>query len=142
VRGGARTALLAGAMVLAVAPGFAQGLPGGVPGQGGLHQRGESRGSGGNSPAPAPPPLKATPDPWPRLDPGAILCGSEDGLKEYQEGLATATADAPAPLPADCRRVLERTAVSIVQRDGPGRVQVQSATRTGWTDVWLPDQRP
>ncbi len=136
--GGARAALLAGALVLAVTPGFAQGLPG----QGGLHQRGGSRGSGSNAPAPAATPLKATPDPWPRLDPGAILCGSEDGLKEYQEGLVTATADATAPLPADCRRVLERTAVSIVQRDGPGRVQVKSATRTGWTDVWLPEKAP
>jgi hypothetical protein len=140
VWGGARAALLAGAILLAATPGFPQGLPGGIPGQGGLHQRGGSRGSGGNAPAPTP--LKATPDPWPRLDPGAFLCGSEDGLKEYQEGLATATADAPAPLPTDCRRVLERTAISIVQRDGPGRVQVKSATRTGWTDAWLPEKAP
>jgi hypothetical protein len=59
VSGGARAALLAGAIVLAVTPGFAQGPP------------------------------------------------------------------------ADCARVLERTAISIGQRDGPGRVQVKSTTRTG-----------
>jgi hypothetical protein len=85
---------------------------------------------------------RAPTEAWPRLDPGAMLCRSEDALKAYQEAVATASADAPAALPADCSRVLQRMPISIVQRDGPSRVEVKSSSGTGWTDAWLPATPP
>ncbi len=114
------------------------GVGGGQPG--GLHMRGGSRNATGNPSTTAPAPLKPQPDVWPRLDPGAMLCGSEDALKQYQEAVAAGTG--PAPLPAGCARVTERMPISIVQRDGPSRVEVKSSLRTGWTDAWLPDKAP
>jgi len=89
--------------------------------------------------------MKIAPQPWPRLDPGAMLCRSEDALKQYQEAMATAAGDEQPALPADCTRVMEQMAISIVQRDGPSRVQVKSSSppdRAGWTDAWLPDKLP
>jgi hypothetical protein len=132
---------------IAAAPAFAQtgGLGGGLPG-GGTHLRGGS-GNAATQQAPrtAPTALKVQPEVWPRLDPGAMLCGSEDALKQYQEAMATASPDAPPPLPEGCKRVLEQMPISIVQRDGPSRVMVkatQPPDRTGWTDAWLPEKRP
>jgi hypothetical protein len=134
-------------VLLAAAPALAQS-GGGPPdaGQpGGIHQRGRSN-TGGNKPANPPlPPIKAAPEPWPRLDPGAMLCRSKDALKQYQEAMATATGDEQPPIPADCARVLVPTPISIVQRDGPSRVEVKSTKppeRDGWTDAWLPDKQP
>jgi hypothetical protein len=120
---------------------LAQNGGGGGAGQpGGLHMRGGSRNPNGNPSTTAPAPLKSQPDAWPRLDPGAMLCVSEDALKQYQEAVAAGTG--PTPLPADCTRILERTPISILQRDGPSRVEVKSSVRTGWTDAWLPDKAP
>jgi hypothetical protein len=142
VRRGARSWLVV-LMLLAAAPALAQTAGGDA---GGLHARGGSRSGGTRAPAAdTPPPLKIVPEPWPRLDPGAILCTSEDALKDYQAGLETRSGDARPPLPAGCTRLLERTEIKIVQRDGPGRSQVTSSSppgRSGWTDAWLPDHPP
>ncbi len=143
-----RAVLAAGALLLigtAALPAVAQlngGLGSGEPGE--AHARGGS-GQGRRQAAPTVPPLKIQPEEWPRLDPGALLCQTKDSLTEYQEALADATADAPPRLPTGCARILERTPVSIVQRDGQSREEVRvSATpqRTGWTNAWLPDKLP
>jgi hypothetical protein len=129
---------------LGAVPCFAQlsGMGGGQPG--GMHARGGSRNnSGTNQTTQAPPPLPRVPEPWPRLDPGAMLCRSEDALKQYQEAMEAGTG--PAPLPADCTRVQQPMAISIVQRDGPSRAEVKSTSAPGtggWTDAWLPDRPP
>jgi hypothetical protein len=47
--------------------------------------------------------------------------------------------------PSECRLVSVPTAVTVVQRRGPGRTQVRltdAEAVTGWTDVWLPDKAP
>ena len=110
---------------------------------GGGRLRGNSQHSPNNQPTQAAPPLPSVPDPWPRLDPGALLCRSQDALKQYQEAMAAGTG--PTPLPADCTRVLQRMAVKIVQRDGPSRTQVKASSSNdpgGWTDAWLPELPP
>jgi hypothetical protein len=123
---------------LAIAPCVAQ-----MGGMGGGRMRGNSQHSPNSQSTQVPPPLPSVPDPWPRLDPGAMLCRSEDALKQYQEAMEAGAG--PAPLPADCKRVLQRMTVSIVQRDGPSRTQVKSSSAGeagGWTDAWLPDTPP
>jgi hypothetical protein len=112
-------------------------------GMGGGRMRGGSRNSANNPSTTAPAPLPSVPEPWPRLDPGALLCRSEDALKQYQQAMEAG--GGPPPLPADCTRVLQRMAVSIVQRDGPSRTQVKSSSAddgNGWTDTWLPATPP
>ena len=87
------------------------------------------------------PDVKAAPQAWPRLDPGAALCRSEGDLAR----LAANRAGTEGGGPADCRLVHVATAVQIVQRPGPGRTQVRLTdrpTETGWTDVWLPEKAP
>jgi hypothetical protein len=87
-------------------------------------------------PDPKPQPLA-----WPRLDTGAVLCRTEADLAR----LAAVRSGEPAEGPADCRVVAAPTAVTIVQRKGPGRTEVQVTgvdNATGWTDIWLPDKAP
>lgn len=86
------------------------------------------------------PEVRAAPLAWPRLDPGAVLCRTEYDL----ERLAARRRGEPNG-PADCRIVSQPTAITIVQRRGPGKTQVQvteAATIVGWTDVWLPEKAP
>lgn len=77
---------------------------------------------------------------WPRLDPGAVLCRSEDDLAR----LAANRSGGEGGGPADCRVINSPTPIQIVQRYGPGRteVKVTGAAQTGWTDAWLPDRAP
>ncbi|MGE0418243.1 MAG: hypothetical protein AB7O80_15670 [Acetobacteraceae bacterium] len=87
------------------------------------------------------PDVKPAPLAWPRLDPGAVFCRSEDDLERL--ALRRQGQD-PGGL-TDCRLVSVPTAVTIVQRRGPGRTEVRlsdAASVTGWTDVWLPDKAP
>jgi hypothetical protein len=87
------------------------------------------------------PEVKAQPLAWPRLDPGAVLCRTEADLMR----LAAHRSGDPDAGPADCRVVSVATAVTIVQRKGPGRTEVQPTapgSATGWTDVWLPEKAP
>src|SRR5579875_2897450 len=91
-------------------------------------------------PKPVPPPVKAKPAPWPRLDSGAVLCRTQDDLAR----LAANRAGEPGGGPADCRVVTGRTPIAIVHRQGPGRteVRVDASGETGWTDSWLPPRPP
>ncbi|HET8997542.1 MAG TPA: hypothetical protein VFN42_12815 [Acetobacteraceae bacterium] len=93
-------------------------------------------------PKPGPPPVKAKPPPWPRLDTGAVLCRTPADLAR----LAAIRAGSAGGGPADCRVITQPTPITIVQRDGPGRTEVRltgdGSDATGWTDVWLPHNPP
>jgi|SRR5271170_4542860 len=91
---------------------------------------------------PAPPPLPAEPVVWPRLDPGAILCQTRDALTDEQNRLRD---DNSAGLASGCRIVQDPTAISILERDGPGQTQVavtDHGGETGWTNAFLPAEPP
>ena len=77
---------------------------------------------------------------WPRLDPGAVLCRSENDLTR----LAANRSGGSGGGPADCRVVNTATPIQIIHRQGPGRTQVQVSAnnQTGWTDAWLPEKAP
>jgi len=91
------------------------------------------------APAPAVPDVPAPPSAWPRLDPGAVLCRSEDDLQRRAAIMRGEQAGG-----ADCRRITAPTAIQIVQRAGPGATEVKVTARneTGWTDAWLPSAPP
>jgi hypothetical protein len=93
-------------------------------------------------PKPGLPDVRPQPMAWPRLDPGAILCRTEDDL----DRLAARRHGETISGPVDCQVVRNPTAITIVQRVGPGRVEVKVTTAqsgdTGWTDAWLPDKAP
>lgn len=87
------------------------------------------------------PDVKAQPLAWPRLDPGAVLCRTEGDLDRLGERRRGESVDGPI----DCQIIRAATAVSIVQRKGPGRAEVKMSSAaasgaTGWTDAWLPDK--
>lgn len=91
-----------------------------------------------------PDPVPIVPEPWPRLDVGAILCKSREDLVRYQMKLAGDPAAVPGPAP-DCRVVRKQTAIQILHRDGPSRTEVVStdaAKETGWTNTYLPSTPP
>jgi hypothetical protein len=89
--------------------------------------------------APTAPDVAAPPSAWPRLDPGAVLCRTEDDLLRRAAIMRGETAG-----PADCRPITQGTAIQIVQRAGLGRTEVKLTARdeTGWTDAWLPSSPP
>ena len=92
-------------------------------------------------PPPRPPDVRSAPLAWPRLDPGAPLCRSEADLQR----LAARRQGEPVDGPTDCRIITTPTAVTIIERRGPGSTHVRltdAQTITGWTNVWLPDKAP
>jgi hypothetical protein len=93
-------------------------------------------------PKPGAPEVKPQPRAWPRLDPGSVLCRTEDDLGR----LAARRHGEAVAGQVDCRVIRDPTAVSIVQRNGPGRTEVKvtaaPADDTGWTDAWLPQRAP
>jgi hypothetical protein len=93
---------------------------------------------------PAPPSPAAIPIPWPRLDSGAILCKSRDDLISFQTRAAGSSDSVTGSLP-DCLINQTRTAIKILDRDGPSRSQVistDSTKQTGWTNAYLPATPP
>lgn len=91
-------------------------------------------------PKPGPPPVKAAPPPWPRLETGAVLCGNPADLAR----LAANHAGQAGGGPVDCQVVTQPTPITIVRREGPGstEVRVDASGATGWTNVWLPHNPP
>ena len=94
-------------------------------------------------PKPGLPDVKAQPLAWPRLDPGAVLCRTEADLDRLAQRRRGEAVDGGV----DCQIVRTATAISIVQRKGPGKVEVRTtdpraAGASGWTDAWLPDKAP
>lgn len=131
--------LLAGSTVPVHAQmGMGGGQMGGS-GRGGRHQGQQQQQQA------APPPPVVVPEPWPRLDSGAILCRSQDDLARYQ-AQAVADPDAPASGPApDCRIIQQRVAIRILERNGPSHTHVattDSAAQSGWTNAYLPATAP
>ena len=87
------------------------------------------------------PELRAQPLAWPRLDPGAVVCRSEEDLAKLGARRHGQHVDGPI----DCQIVRAATAISIMQRNGPGRTEVKAsdpraADWSGWTDAWLPEK--
>jgi hypothetical protein len=87
------------------------------------------------------PDVRAQPLAWPRLDPGAVLCRTEADLNKLGARRRGETVDGTI----DCQIVRAATAISIMQRSGPGRTEVKTSDPkvdavSGWTDAWLPDK--
>ena len=84
--------------------------------------------------------------PWPRLDPGAVLCRTRDDLEAHSHAVAQRAAGQQVSLlgSPDCRVVAQMTGIEIVHRLSPAEteVRVQGDTDTAWTDTWLPNQPP
>lgn len=83
-------------------------------------------------------PVKAVKEPWPRLERGAVLCRSRDDLVRLQAGPGAT----PAP---DCHILRERTAIKVLERDGPARTHIvatDDSKQTGWTNVYLTNDPP
>jgi hypothetical protein len=96
------------------------------------------------TPPPTPSATRAPPAVWPRLDPGAVLCHTEDDLDRHASNM-TARVSGSAMQTTDCHIIARPTGIQILSRQGPGRTQVKLSTPgdvTGWTDVWLPDKAP
>jgi hypothetical protein len=95
--------------------------------------------------APAPPPPRAQPAAWPRLDPGAVVCRTEDDLDRHAANM-TARVNGGDTQAANCRIIALPIGIQILSRQGLGRTQVKLSTpgedATGWTDAWLPDKAP
>jgi hypothetical protein len=87
------------------------------------------------------PDVKAQPLAWPRLDPGSVLCRSEDDLIRLAQRRSGEVADGPV----DCQVVRVAVGISILQRKG-GRTEVKlndaQPMESGWTDAWLPQKAP
>jgi hypothetical protein len=115
-------------------------------------QMGGGRGGGGGrqnppqqAPQPAPASPKAVPEPWPRLDVGATLCKSREGLVRYQAQIAAGSSVAAAVQAAECVVIRKQTAIKILDRDGPSRTQIvatDETQQTGWTNTYLPPTPP
>ena len=91
-----------------------------------------------------PPPPRAAPLAWPRLDPGAVFCRTEDDLTRHASNM-TARVSGGDTEAADCRAIAQPTGIQILNREGPGRTQVKltaPSNEVGWTDAWLPSRPP
>jgi hypothetical protein len=97
-------------------------------------------------PAPIPTPTpKAAPEPWPRLEVGALFCKSRDDLVKYQTKLADGASAAVAGQALDCRVLRKQTGIKILDHDGPSRTQIvttDAANETGWTNAYVPTTTP
>ncbi len=93
-------------------------------------------------PPPGLPDVRAQPQAWPRLDPGAVLCRSEADLNRLARRRAGDAVDGSV----DCQVIRAPTAITVMQRAGPGRTEVKpndpKVTASGWTDAWLPEKAP
>jgi len=90
------------------------------------------------------PTVRAQPTVWPRLDPGAILCRTEDDLDRHASNM-TARVSGGGTIAADCKIIGLPIGIQIISRQGPGRTEVRLSSSdgaTGWTDAWLPDKAP
>ena len=89
----------------------------------------------GEKKAPPPTPTRAQPTVWPRLDPGAVLCRTEDDLDRHAANM-TARVSGGDTQATDCRIIGQPTGIQILGRQGLGRTQVKlspPSNATGWT---------
>ena len=61
---------------------------------------------------------------WPRLDPGAVLCRTEDDLDRHAANMMARVSGGDTQS-ADCRIIAQPTGIQIVSRRRPGRTQVK-----------------
>jgi hypothetical protein len=97
------------------------------------------------TPQQTPKPPEVVPEPWPRLEIGALLCKSRDGLVKYQTQLADGANAAAAAQASDCHPLRKQTGIQILDRDGPSRTQIvttDETKETGWTNTYLPPTPP
>jgi hypothetical protein len=90
-------------------------------------------------------PSPGIPEPWPRLESGALLCKSRDDLVTYQKKIAGGAGIVAAQQATGCHSIRKQTAIQILDRDGPSRTEIvtsDDAKETGWTNTFLPDQKP
>ena len=96
-------------------------------------------------PPSVPPPVSTLPPSrgisGPKLQPGAVLCGTEDYLQhrvEVARRRAEGLPDAGNPL-AGCRIMGQEAAVEVLERHGLSRVEVRRKTggEVGWTDAYV-----
>jgi hypothetical protein len=95
------------------------------------------------SPAPTAP--AAVPEPWPRLDAGALLCRSRDDLVRYQTQIADGASAATARQASGCHTIEKQTGIQILDNDGPSRTQIvttDESKETWWTNSYLPSTPP
>jgi hypothetical protein len=104
----------------------------GGPGQHGGRRHGRPTGDAATTPSAPGPSVK--PEPLQRLDAGALLCQTEQELQLHQAAIIARLNGKEGDEPAGCHVVQSMTAVSVVDRHGPARTEVKSATETGWTD--------
>jgi hypothetical protein len=126
----------AAALLLAALPAAAQ-IGGGGGGQRGQQQQPPAASTSKPNPA--------VPEPWPRLESGALLCKSRDDLLAYQKQMASGASIVAAQQAAGCHIIRKQTAVEILDRDGPSRTHIvtsDAAKETGWTNTYLPDEKP
>jgi hypothetical protein len=98
----------------------------------------------GQKKKPEPLPPRVQPSTWPRLDPGAVLCRTEDDLARHAANMVARVSGGESQ-PADCQLIAQPTGIQILSRQGPGRTEVKlkvPGNATGWTDAWLPDKAP
>ncbi|MBS0643546.1 MAG: hypothetical protein JSS43_27100 [Proteobacteria bacterium] len=91
---------------------------------------------------PTAPDVPAPPQAWPRLEAGAIVCRTESDL----DRLAARHNGESAGGPVDCQVLRDVTAITILQRRGPAKQEVQFTSgkvgTVGWTNAWLPEKAP
>ena len=127
-------ALLAGSIPLASPPAAAQAGSGGHGGRHGHRQNGAA------AAAPDAPQLK--PDPVQRLDAGALLCRTEDALRQHQAAILARLDGRDADEPAGCHLVAAMTPVTVLGRHGPASTEVHlpgPPDQVGWTDAAIRD---
>lgn len=85
-------------------------------------------------------PLDPVVQAWPRLEPGAVLCQSQQDLSRRAALLSKPESDDGAR--PDCHLVARAMGVTVLHYAGPGATQVRITRtgETGWTDSWLPDK--
>ena len=117
------------------------------PGQSHQHRR---KPSGDQSHPAAVPEVRITPEPWPRLDPGAVFCRTSEDLQQHLAAIvARLDGTSAVAEPVGCSVIREATAVQVLARNGPARTEVRISNApagtgsggTGWTDAFLPDKR-
>ena len=119
------------------------GAPGGSSGFG--HHGNRSKGQDAESAPGSMPELKPLVEPRQRLDVGALLCHTEDQLKQHQAAIMARLQGRTAPEPGGCHIIGEMIAVAVLHRDGQSLTQVQLAgdtPKTGWTDSVIRDSDP
>ena len=130
-----RFGLLAAPLVCAALPASAQVRP--PPDDSNINLGGILK---QHAPKEGPPPsVPAPPGAWPRLDPGSVICRSQDDLQRR-----AALMRGEQVSPPDCQPISQPTAIKILERATPGatEVQITSNSETGWTDAWLPANPP